>query len=65
MLPPPITYLLLIATRWHLDSRIVSGQGPTLFTSGPCIAAADPVAAGPQLGRALPEDGLLSSRDRL
>lgn len=55
----PRTDLLLITTRWHLGSRIVSGQGPTLFTcSGACIAAADPVASGPQLGRDLPEDGL-------
>lgn len=55
----PVTHLLLITTRWHLDCSIICGQGPTLFTcSGACIAAADPRAPAPQLGRNLPEDEL-------
>lgn len=29
----PVTHLLLITTRWHLGSKIVSGLGPVLFTS--------------------------------
>lgn len=61
-----VTHLLLITTRWHLGSRIVNGRGPTLFTcSGACIAAADSVAPGSQMGRDLPGDELLSSIYRL
>lgn len=50
----PVTHF---TTRGHLGSRIVSGQGHSVYRFW-CIAAADCVAPGTQLGRDIPEDEL-------